>query len=277
MNAYLEILRPGNALLAVVAVVLIAIIGKNYDVPILIGIITVFLATGAGNVINDYFDYKIDAINKPERPIPSGRISLKNARNYSFILFLLAIALGSIISFIINSYWPFIIVVFNSIVMYYYAYSLKSSVLTGNISVAFLTASCFIFGGSIIGLFEISFYLAFFAFFMTLAREIVKDMEDYIGDKQEGAKTLPIKYGMKISSILAALFILLASCLSPILYLNGIFNLYYLIPLTIALIFFIMSAYKILLNQEVENCKTVSKLLKRGMMIAFIAFAVGSF
>lgn len=43
----------------------------------------------AGNVINDYFDYKIDLINKPQRPIPSGRISLDNAKTmHIFYLFL---------------------------------------------------------------------------------------------------------------------------------------------------------------------------------------------
>ena len=80
MNAYLEIIRPGNAVMGVIAVVLMAIIGENYNTPIILGGIAVFLAMGGGNVINDYFDHKIDAINKPNRPIPSGRISLKNAK-----------------------------------------------------------------------------------------------------------------------------------------------------------------------------------------------------
>ncbi|MDR0901045.1 MAG: UbiA family prenyltransferase [Methanobrevibacter sp.] len=277
MNPYLEILRPGNAIMAVIAVILIAIIGKNYNIPIILGIIAVFLATGAGNAINDYFDYKIDAINKPNRPIPSGRISLKTARIYSIILFLIAIVIGFIISFFVNSYLPTIIVIFNSILMYYYAYSLKSSVLFGNMAIAFLTASCFIFAGTILDLINISLYLGFFAFSMTLAREIIKDMEDYKGDKLEGAKTLPIKYGMKISAILAAIFILLASLLSPILYLNGIFNVYYLIPLGIAILIFLIAAFKILSDQSSENSRFVSKLIKIGMLIAFIAFAIGSF
>ncbi len=82
MNVYLEITRPTNALMAAVAVLLMAIINFNYGIPIILGFITVLFATSGGNVINDFFDYKIDKINKPQRPIPSGRISLKNAKNY---------------------------------------------------------------------------------------------------------------------------------------------------------------------------------------------------
>jgi geranylgeranylglycerol-phosphate geranylgeranyltransferase len=277
MNVYLEIIRIGNAIMAVIAVILIAIIGNTLNIPIILGIFAVFLATGAGNVINDYFDHKIDAINRPNRPIPSGRISLKNAWIYTILLFSIAIILGTLVSILVNSYLPVLIVIFNSILMYYYAYSLKSSVLIGNIIIAFLTASCFIFGGVILNIIEISFYLSFFAFFMTLAREITKDMEDVKGDKLEGIKTLPIKYGMRVSSILTAIFIIFTSILSPILYLNGIFSIYYLFPLFIAIILFFSASYKILVNQDQKNCKLVSKLIKIGMMFSFIGFAIGSF
>ena len=75
MNPYIEILRPGNAIMGAIVVVLVAIIDKTFSLPILLATLAVFFETSAGNVINDYFDYQIDLINKPERPIPSGRIS----------------------------------------------------------------------------------------------------------------------------------------------------------------------------------------------------------
>ena len=79
MNPYIEILRPNNALMALIAVILMAIIGKTYSIEIILGAVSVFIATGAGNTINDYYDYEIDMINKPDRPIPSGKIKLKHA------------------------------------------------------------------------------------------------------------------------------------------------------------------------------------------------------
>ena len=81
MNAYLEIIRPGNAIMAVIAVLLVAIISGIFTLNVLLACTVVFIITGAGNSINDYFDHKIDAINKPYRPIPSGRISLNSGRN----------------------------------------------------------------------------------------------------------------------------------------------------------------------------------------------------
>jgi len=286
MNPYLEIIRPGNAVMAVIAVVLVAIIAKNYDLPIVLGTIAVFLATGGGNVINDYFDHKIDAINKPERPIPSGRISLKSAYNYASLLFIISVILGILISYLTDNITPALIVTLSSLLMYYYAHTLKKVALIGNIAISLLTGLCFIFAGVIIAystdivslkIITISAYIGFFAFLMTMAREITKDMEDIEGDKIEEAKTFPIKYGLKKSSYLAGFLMILASVLSPILYFNGIFNFYYIIILSIAITTFFYGAFEILKDQSSESCKKVSKLVKIGMMIVFIAFAIGSF
>ena len=106
--------------------------------------------------------------------------------------------------------------------------TLKRKIIIGNLSVSFLTGLCFVFGGIAVGEIITSIYLGFYAFLMTMAREIVKDMEDVEGDKKEGATTLPIIYGMKTSSILAAVFMITASVTSPVLYFIGIFNILYL-------------------------------------------------
>ena len=95
MNPYIEILRPGNVIMAMIAIILVAIVAHSISIPIILAMLAVFFEISAGNVINDYFDYKIDLINKPERPIPSGRIGLKTARNYAYILFLCGTICGN--------------------------------------------------------------------------------------------------------------------------------------------------------------------------------------
>jgi len=271
MNAYLEILRPFNAIMGVIAVLLVAIISGNFTIYVPIACVIVFIFTGAGNAINDYVDYKIDAINKPNRPIPSGRISLKSAAIYSITLFVIATIMALIIGII-----PGIIVILSAVLMFLYAYKLKTSCLVGNLTIAFLTGFCFIFAGVVLDTLFVSIFLGFYAFLMTMAREIVKDMEDVEGDSAEGATTFPIQFGMKASSILAALFMILASLTSPVLFFIGIFNIIYLVVLIFAIILFLACAISILKDQSHENNKSVSKRIKIGMAIVFLAFALGS-
>ncbi len=271
MNPHIEILRPGNAIMAVIAILLMAIISGKFTVEALMAAVVVFIVTGAGNSINDYFDHKIDAINKPERPIPSGRISLKKALIYSISLFII----GIIIAFAIN--WLLGMIAFlSSLLMIYYARDLKTKCLIGNLTISFLTGLCFVFGGIAVNQIMVSIYLGFFAFLMTMAREIVKDMEDMEGDKQEGATTLPIVYGKKTSSVIAAFFMIFASVTSPILYFMGIFSKFYLIILIIAIVVFLLGAFAILKDQSIETTRKISKRIKMGMGIVFLAFALGS-
>ena len=152
--------------MAAIAVILVAIVGHTYNEHIILGAISVFIATGAGNTINDYYDYEIDKINKPHRPIPSGRISLKNALIYSLILFLIAAVMG----FLISRNNGLLVIICDAL-MIIYAYDLKQRCLIGNVTVSILTALTCIYGGLIVGnLFESSL-LALFAFLMTLSYE----------------------------------------------------------------------------------------------------------
>lgn len=280
MNPYIEILRPGNAIMSAIVIILIAIIDKSFNIPIIFAMLTVFFETAAGNVINDYFDYQIDLVNKPERPIPSGRISLKNGRNYGYLLFGLGTLFGFLISYMTNNWIPFLIVLLADIVLYLYAYKLKSTPLIGNLAVGFMTGFGFVFGGFTINnptIITTSIYLGFFAFVMTTARELIKDIEDMEGDKSEGAKTLPILYGEKITALLAVILIIIDCILCPLLYFNHIFSFYYLIVIAVAVVLFIYSAILIIRKQDRLTAGKASKYLKIGMLIAFVSFICGSF
>ncbi|MDI9614972.1 UbiA family prenyltransferase [Methanothermobacter sp.] len=271
MNPYIEILRPVNAVMAVITVILMALIAGRFDVDVLLACIVVFTATGAGNVINDYFDHEIDRVNRPSRPIPSGRITRRAAGIYSILLFVLASALGFYLGPL-----PGLVVASSSLLMVYYAWSLKKRCLVGNITISFLTGLSFVFGGIVVGEISASVYLGIYAFLMTMAREIVKDMEDVEGDLVEGATTLPITHGRGVSGILAAAFMLSASLTSPSLYIIGIFSILYIPVLAVAVIFFLRAAFMILKGQDRETASRVSGLIKVGMAVTFLAFAAGS-
>lgn len=270
MNAYLEIIRPGNAVMAVIAVLLVMLISGNFTLNAFLACIVVLMVIGGGNAINDYFDYKIDAINKPNRPIPSGRISLNSAKIYSVALFVI----GTILSFIIGLL-PGLIALFTSVVLILYAYNLKKMPLIGNMAVSFFIGLTFIFGAVVVGEPLLSI-LGFSPFFITMMREIVKDMEDMEGDKKEGARTLPILYGLKSSAVIATLFMIFAVATSPIPYIMGVLTVFYLPLLFVGDIIFVVGAVSVLKNQSTENTKKVSKWVKIGMVIVLLAYAVGS-
>ena len=271
MNPYIEMMRPWNAIMAIISILLLAFIVKNFNIAVILASLSVFLATGAGNVINDYYDYKIDEINRPERPIPSGKVSPKNAKIYALSLFVTATVIGFCISLLAGT-----IVLISSILMIIYSKSFKSKCLIGNITVSFLTGLCFVFGGIVVNQVIMGAYIMFFAFLMNFAREIVKDIEDVEGDKSEGATTFPIVYGERYAAILASGLMILSTVLSPILYFLGFFNVNFLIVLVIPFIIFIKSAISIISDYSKENSKKVSKHIKIGMLLVFMAFAIGS-
>ena len=279
MNPYIEILRPGNAIMGAITIVLIAIIDHSISIALLLAMLAVFFETAAGNVINDYFDYNIDLINKPERPLPSGRISRKTGRNYGYLLFILGTVCGFLISYLTNNWIPFIIVLIADVILYLYAYKLKATPLIGNLTVGFMTGFGFVFGGFTINtpsIITTSIFLGFFAFVMTTARELVKDIEDMEGDKSENAKTLPILFGEKITAALATVLIIVDCVLCPLLYFYHIFFFFYLVIIAIAVAMFIYSAILIIKSQDRQTAAKVSKYLKIGMLIAFVAFVFGS-
>lgn len=206
LRGYLQIVRPVNACVAGIAVLLGVLIAGVEVTPILfLLVVAVFCITSAGNVVNDYFDRDIDAINRPKRPIPSGAVSIRGALFYSAILFLAGIVCAALVH-------PFCfgMACVNSVLLVAYAARLKGVPLAGNLVVSYLAGSIFLFGGAAAGLegLVVNLPLAGIVFLPMTAREILKDAEDVEGDREGGARTLPMVIGVltscRIAGILAS-------------------------------------------------------------------------
>ncbi len=281
MQAYLKLIRFGNCLMAAIAAIVGVFIAYNIvaandpfsaQFPIFDAtkvFLVVFLVTGAGNAINDYFDVGIDRINKPERPIPSGKVGLKTALYFSLALF----AIGTLIAASINLICGAIALI-NSLLLIYYASTLKRTALLGNIAVGYLTGSTFLFGGAVFfekGGINGIFVLFLLASLATIAREIVKDIEDIEGDSKDGARTLPIIIGAKRAAYLAS-FIGFVAVLSPLPYLQSLMDIRYLFIVALADILFIVAVYQILGKNDPAKS---SKMFKMAMAFALISFIAG--
>ena len=158
------------------------------------------LITAAGNAINDYFDRDIDRINRPDRPIPSGRVSPATALVLSGLLFV-----TGILACIPAGTLCLAIALANSLLLVLYAARLKRVPLAGNLLVAYLSGSLFLFGGALAGTEGAARTLPLFliTFLAMMAREILKGAEDLEGDRAFGAVTIPALIGVPRSSWLA--------------------------------------------------------------------------
>ncbi len=195
---------------------------------------TVFIAAG-GYIINDYFDIKIDLLNKPNAVIIGRQISRRNAILCHQICNFLGILLGFTISYQIG-----VINIVCVSVLWFYSERFKRQAFIGNLLVGLLTfLSVFMVGLYFEKGRRIILIYALFAFVFTLIREIIKDLEDIRGDARYACKTLPILWGIRKTKtfilILIAIFVVQLFVLSiPInkLNLNIIFGLL-LIPIFI--------------------------------------------
>jgi geranylgeranylglycerol-phosphate geranylgeranyltransferase len=262
LKVLLEILRPFNCAMGGAAAVIGLLLAGRFDPTVTVSIfLAVFLVTGAGNAVNDYYDREIDAVNRPRRPIPSKRISPIRAFYYALILFVAGCLLAGLVNQLCLA-----MAALNSILLFLYARSFKATPLAGNVCVAFLIGSAFLFGGAAAGLAGLQANLIPFllSFLATMSREIMKDVEDMEGDRLGGARTLPILAGEKLSAALAAAFALAAVVLSYF----APFGKDYLIIVTAADLFFVYSLIKIAKGDAAGS----QRALKIGMAVALAAF-----
>lgn len=265
MLAFWEILRPFNCLMASAAAIiglLIAMVQDMHAALIIAG--AVFLITGAGNVINDYYDRQIDAINRPDRPIPSKRVRPQTAFYYSIALFAAGCILAGLAGRICLA-----IAAFNSLLLFFYARNLKATPILGNLSVSYLTGSTFLFGGAVAGFMGIlANQVPLVPFWPSTSREIAKDIEDMVGDQQGGARTLPILAGERAAAALAGLFGVAGVALS----LLAPFGRLYLLIVAVADLLLLLSVYKVIRKDAAGS----QKAIKKGMAVALLAFLAGA-
>jgi len=180
-------------------------------------VISVVLLAAAGNIINDYFDFELDKEFKPERPLASGLMSLNAALYLHMALALTGIGIGFYLGWKNSNIHLGYLYVVCALLLYTYSSFLKKIPLAGNLIVAGLSAFVFVLlvlfdvdylrlihAGSLFEdlapralatlLLQLKFY-AGFAFLTSLARELVKDIEDYEGDAAYRISTFAVEYG----------------------------------------------------------------------------------
>lgn len=155
------------------------------------------LVAAAGYIINDYYDIKIDLVNKPRRIVIGSIISRRQALFLHSLITSLALCVGFLLSWRVACFFAAC-----AFFLWIYSNSLKRTPFLGNLLVSLLTAATI----WVVGLYfrennRIVYVYTVFAFYISLLREIIKDMEDTKGDSVYGCKTLPIVLGFRRTKI----------------------------------------------------------------------------
>ncbi|MGM0605954.1 MAG: geranylgeranylglycerol-phosphate geranylgeranyltransferase [Halobacteriota archaeon] len=260
--------RPGNVIAASFLTFVGAFVAAGVDADptnVVLAVVATGLATGAGNAINDYFDRDIDAINRPDRPIPSGAVTERQALWFSVGCFL-----GAVAAAVLLPLAAIAIAGFNLLALVVYTKLFKGLPGVGNAVVGYLTGSTFLFGGAAVGEPFGAVVLFALASIATLTREIVKDVEDIEGDETEGLRTLPIAIGRRNALYVGTGAMTLGVAASVLPYVDGTFGVVYLVAIVPADVVMLWAT-----SRSFEDPTVGQRYLKAGMILAAVAFLLG--
>jgi geranylgeranylglycerol-phosphate geranylgeranyltransferase len=289
--SYFRIIRPLNCFFGSLTVVVgmfnafsnLDFFLNPINIITLIGGLCVYILIAASaNVLNDIFDINIDAINRPDRPIPSGAIKKKQAILYAILL----MSFGIILSIPLGLATPNpilipIFAVFFSGFGFLYNWKGKQSGFLGNIMVGIAFSSGIPFGAFLIAtISEIPLYLWFFiltAIFLLISRELVKGMEDIEGDSKFGQKTVVIKHGFEFTAYISAFFSIAAISTFTIPVFIFSLNWGFIVIMSFGNVFVLGSIMFLIKPDRKENQTRASLCLKIGAYLGLIAYILAIF
>ncbi len=260
------------------AVIVGEFVSRPVQIPLLLsvfGYLTGFFVCAYSMVVNDYYDVDVDRVNQPDRPLPSGRISLGGAYRLSALMLILGLAFATLtrnpVAVLIAFLYAFLSWLYNS--------RAKKAGLGGNFIVASSLAIPFIYGGVISGgnvFSSLLLMMAFTAFFAGVGREVVKAMADTSGDAKRGVRSVAIQYGMRSASWIGASLFLLAVVTSWLPLFLNVANQIYQVGVVVPDLIYVYLAVAIVRRPEADNALSVKRVALLGMLIGLFVFIGGA-
>ncbi|MDZ7604711.1 MAG: geranylgeranylglycerol-phosphate geranylgeranyltransferase [Cyclobacteriaceae bacterium] len=224
----------------------------------------------AGYVINDYYDIKIDYVNKPDRVVV-GKLVKRRIVLFSHAALNIA---GILVGFYLSLYVGMLNII-AAFLLWIYSNRLKRMPFIGNLVIALLA------GLSILMVavyyrqnFNLVLIYALFAFSINLVREVIKDMEDIRGDMRFGSRTLPIIWGLRKTKMLLYALITLSIVLLVFLSArldNQVLHAFFML-LVLPIVYLIYLLYKADTQRRFHQLSTFCKLLMLAGIFSMIFF-----
>lgn len=282
---YVRIVRPKNSIMIGIAVIIGIILTdpkQIFSIKTIYGFLTGFFISCYSMIVNDIYDIEVDKINKMDRPLAKGEITVKGAWIYSMFLLFIGLALAYFTSFL-----NFIIAILFAFISWLYNFSLKKHGIIGNMTVAVSTIVPYLYGNIILS-FNNTFgnlsspillsptvcWFSLVSFFAVTGREVIKTISDIEGDKIRGVRSIAICWGKDRAAKIGSIFFIFAVICTLGPYVFREMGMIYLLAVLFPDLLFIYLSYSILKDSSGENALRVKKMALNGMLIGFFSFAI---
>ncbi len=246
----------------------------------------------AGYVINDYFDLNIDRVNKPDKLVVEKVIPRRFAILWHLGLSAVGILISAYVSYRIGNPLIGLLNTACVILLWFYSTTFKKQLLIGNVIISLLTAwvVLVLYVAEIPQLpfrpvdqylllpvkrvFKLAALFGGFAFIISLIREVIKDIEDMHGDARYGCRTMPIRWGLNVSKVFIATWLIVLISVLFILQLYAMpFGWYWLILYCVFLILLpLLYVFRRLFTaRRTADFKHLSRVVKMVMATGIIS------
>ncbi|MBE0643195.1 MAG: UbiA family prenyltransferase, partial [Bacteroidetes bacterium] len=235
-----------------------------------LGFLSIFFISATALILNDYFDYEIDLVNAPARPLPSGMVTKRDVLALSIVVALLGFAASALISLT-----ALLVAVAVWLVGVGYNWRFKRTGLPGNLMVAFSVGMTFVYGGIAVGRTGeiLVWWFGLLAMLFDLGEEIAADAMDAEGDRLIGSRSLAIVIGqrnaLKVSAGIFAGVVLVSLLPFALQWLEPI----YLIPMMLMDTVIVVSVSR-LLSPSAEHPRRFIRWIYLGGSFSILLFIV---
>jgi geranylgeranylglycerol-phosphate geranylgeranyltransferase len=279
---WLSLIRPANSIMVGFAVIVGISVSSFASNPLLkvantaslFGFLTGFSISAFSMVTNDVYDYEVDKVNQPTKPVASGRVSPRTAKYYSLVFLVVGLIASSLIGPL-----NLVIAAIFALVGWYYNYHGKKLGLGGNSLVALSLAIPYIFGSIGVANYSINlaYLLALTSFLAGLGREVLKGISDIAGDKVRNIRSVAISFGVQKAKYATAILFILAVVSSAFPVISGVLGRGLFEYLTLVLItdgiFCYLAVRTLQIKSELES-RTLKGFALGGMLLGLLAYFV---
>ncbi len=288
LDGFIQLMRPVNCAMMGFAVLVGAILASvipsqsafsqlsnlNWQ-NMLFGFLTGFTFCAAAMVINDYYDRKIDIINEPQRPIPSGTIK----PNEALVFMAGLVAVGFVFSLLVYPFGQlcFAVAAISLAITATYLTVGKKSGLPGNFLVSACVAIPFIYG-SITAIGNVGLNVLLFAsmaFLSNTGREITKGIVDVKGDSAMGVKTLAVRFGERAAAYSAVAFYIFAVVLTPVTWFLGLVGFWFIPLVLVTDAGLVVCSLVLLVDHTRERSRKIKNFVLLLFLVGLLAYVFG--